>query len=206
MPDFNLPQYGAPIMFNNTVSEMGANAMVSQFLNLKKKYKKRLLSMVDPQNGERDPHACRFFCEYDCAYVFNAEKIQALLDAIKATKKDKDGTEVKDGCLILFSGLRKDFDYGNAFGRPTVIACAYEASSDGLMVHKKISYPSKENKKVMTSIDGFEHPGDGITSPPPFKASFSDELTSTMVKLNQNPMGDTDYVICQNIDLMNGFK
>jgi len=185
MLNVNDLRFGKEISLKNTEGEIGANAMISQFLNMKKRYKKKLGTLVDD-----DHHAYRYFCNNDCAYIFSVEILEAIVNAIRKDKK-------KGGALVLFQGLRKETKKEGigkgvcGFGRPTLIATAYVNEKDGL---KRVQIPW--NKAENNDTDGFEHPGDGTGGPALF---FSEEATvNDLTGPVVTPAGDnndTDYII-----------
>jgi hypothetical protein len=182
-------RFGKEISLKNRDGEMGANAMISQFLNMKKRYKRKLGIMI-----EDDHHANRYFCNNDCAYIFSVEILEAIVKAIK----DKN----KDGALVLFQGLRKETKKEGkgkgicGFGRPTLIATAYVKDIDENKkdVLKRVQIPWE--KAVDNDTDGFEHPGDGTGGNLLF---FSEEVTDSDITVPVVTPGtdndDTDYMI-----------
>jgi hypothetical protein len=188
------PAFGRPIQFKTTASahnrsgrvtknEMGADAMVSQFLNIKRNYHDRLREIV-----RNDRHAGRFFCMDDCAFIFDVNIMRTLVQTI-----ENYGGKNGPGGVFLFQGLKKARpgeritasqqepevkpQQSCSFGRPTLIAAAYGRDKDGNYVHLRIPQSiiknTLPNHKDFTEeeYDGFQHPGNGNsggdTPPPP---------------------------------------
>ena len=150
-------QFGTSILLKNTPDKgMGAHAMISQFLNIKKFYKSKIDSVT-----KEDPHASRYFCKNDCAYIFDVDILETLVKAIREVG------EKGDGCVVLFQGLRKeniiknDDKKGATFGRPTLIAVPYKVNKDGNFENFQFDYAENNDIQNSSLVDGFEHPGDG---------------------------------------------
>lgn len=143
--------FGQPINYDSApTGELSANDMVTQFVGMKNHYKKHLDELM-----KDDPDARRHYCSNDCAYIFDVEFLEAIVNTVKATGKD--------GCMVLFQGVRKDEEQGNAFGRPTLIATAYTWDKDDNLVHQKIPKTLLKITQPLADedADGLEHPGDG---------------------------------------------
>jgi hypothetical protein len=199
MLNLNESRFGKPISLKNTGGTLGANAMISQFINVKKNNKKRLCSIF-----EGDNHAYRYFCNDDCAYIFDVKILEAIVSAIKIHGGDE------GGCVVLFQGLRKDeVNKGNKkdchFGRPTLIATAYKNTGESL---ERVQIPwsfgtSKKNNS--DDVDGFEHPGDGTGGTNPFTgASIENDVTWPVVHPS-NADSDTDFEINDTITNLDGW-
>jgi hypothetical protein len=211
-------RFGKPIQFKNyppksktgaasDANRQGANAMVSQYLNVKKNYKERLRTMT-----EGDIHAFRFYCENDCAFIFDLDIMQALINAVNREK----GKSKKEALVVLFQGLKKTHlgaEKGCAFGLPTMIAAAYVKSKKDTYVHVPIKEDDlpveyvKDDGDVDPPFDGFQHPGNGNSGS--FK--FTDEgfvevkanaaKPPTVVRHASNDEADTDFTIEPNLNV-----
>lgn len=201
MVNFNDELFGKPINLNNSNGSLGANAMISQFLKVKNTYKTKIHDLV----GE-DTNARRYYCEDDCAYIFSVEIMKSLVKAIECSDSGK-------GCVILFQGIRKcnGAEQNNfIFGRPTVIATAYEYSGDKLK-HIQVDnvVPLKNNTNFQDKVDGYEHPGDGKSKNKDVNInSLLSDLTSPVVKRSDSEDSDVEYEIITPItdsDLKDGW-
>ena len=198
MLKLSLPPFGLPISLHNAVNNgnhvMGANALLSQFLNVKKNYRKDLDSLT-----EGDVHACRYFCADDIAYVFSIDIMKAIAAAIESH-----GPKT-EGCVIFFQGLRKekinlpDGSQPLAFGRPTLIATAYVAQDDNL---QRIDIPFPLGSK--DTVEAFEHPGDGTGGTTPSSLfTLQSPNPSTVIRPNDDPLGEADFTIMDTIPIAN---
>jgi hypothetical protein len=203
MTQLNLTKYGQPIKFKNSTDGnatiMGADAMVSQYLNIKKNYGKQLAGITTSDN-----HACRYYCHTDVAYIFSESVLKALLSAIHEVKDSING----EGCVVLFQGVKKELDKvapkknGYYFGRPTVIAAAYYQDTKGDFIHAPVHVPPALRKKASeNTADAFEHPGDGNVSPTYSleTGKVVSEINSPVVKRRDEEFGDTDFKILEKI-------
>lgn len=187
MLDLTLPSFGKAINFENTpkaeaenrqqraqgsspTNQMGANAMVSQFVNMKRNYREDLQLLTGS-----DSHALRHFCGDDCAFIFDVKFMKTIVETIEKNQETDEHGHGKGGCMVLFQGLRKDkmeIEQKDAdgeekticvFGRPTLIAAAYVWEGNHLC-HKQVDEDAAKNnmlENVSGRADGFEHPGDG---------------------------------------------
>jgi hypothetical protein len=197
------PQFGKPIKLDTSKSEpkgkesaqtlIGANAMISQFLNMKHNYEKILKDATDG-----DKHAQRYFCEDDCAYIFSVNVMEALVNEIR--KEGKDG----DGCVVLFQGLRKEIvTPGNKhiFGRPTLIATAYKLGDDNNFYNIPVTefkgFDDNGNPIITNNVEAFEHPGDGNGKT--LKISLETDYKSPVVDSVDSSDSDIEFRIKSEI-------
>ena len=209
----NASEFGKPIRFKNSQkkdkvkneikSQMGANAMVSQFLNVKSNYRQDLESIVGS-----DYHAHRYFCFDDCAYIFDIDIMRALIKVIESNQKQQE--KEPQGCVVLFQGLRKSHSDGAdnkedcPFGRPTLIASVYVVEGDTLK-HVQITQADlpahmKEGNDD-PAYDGIEHPGNGNSGTPPGITKNTKNHPKVVHKNCEDE--DTDYGINTLIYLTN---
>jgi|GEM_PF-5374910 len=184
MPD---PIYGGPIDFKNKNSKMGADAMISQFLNIKQRYRQRLTEVT-----AGDDDAQRYFCSDDCAYVFTAQKLKDLIDSLPNKEKD---------CVVFFQGLKKQAGTDGVFkfGRPILIACAYKMEGETLTW---IPINTTDESDNPVTADALEHPGDGT-------GGTGETNNSVVVTRNNDPDADTEFSIrlsFNGTDLNNSFN
>lgn len=199
-------EFGQPIQFKNIENAdsngytMGANEMVSRFVDIKNLYKFDLNRLV-----AGNEHARRYYCENDCAYIFDVKFLRAIVETIE---KHEDG----NGCMVLFQGLRKDDvavvdnEKSSVIGRPTIIATAYAANDAGL-THLKIDKTTIHDKLGLTDddCDGFEHPGDGSSPSSLFFIEHASGKTNAQPLEDLKPIvlgssdGDTRYTIKDKI-------
>lgn len=204
MVSLSQPPFGKPIQFKNSVSAsgntIGANAMISQFLNLKNNYRE----ILDDLAGS-DHHARRYFCYDDCAYIFDIKFMKSLIAAIEADASANN--EEPNGCVVLFQGLRKSRIESTVahskctFGRPTIIAAAYK-QVDNMLVHVKVKEEhirefAPEAIGDDEEYDAIEHPGNGNSGmpPPPAELRNAKSMKEPTVVRHGGEDEDTDYSI-----------
>ncbi|MET0637741.1 MAG: hypothetical protein ABWZ25_17055 [Chitinophagaceae bacterium] len=212
------PQYGLPIKFPNSsvntivgndsvpVGQLGADAMVSQFLNVRNNYRADLEDLTGS-----DIHAFRYFCYDDCAYIFDVEIMRALINTIDKNKEKDLESDQSAGCVVLFQGMRKspidenDLSKGYSFGRPTIVATPYILRKNGDLVHKQVTELSELHKETrgMLPADGFEHPGNGNSGgstlkQPTSRQTVGEYLPKVVEKCGEH--SDTDYRILRMIE------
>lgn len=219
--------FGEPIKYKNSPggiptgrverqNQMGADAMVSQFINIKKNYHDRLRDAVGS-----DRHARRYLCRDDCAYIFDYRVMKTLVKAIE--KKFKKGTAPK-GAIFIFQGLKKATRINKpdpndrtaketkevTFGKPTIIAAAYYEKPDGDYHHIEITTQMIHEEMpefkeyVAETYDGFQHPGNGNSGNPanPDPKIAKAALNDTPVVLDPGEENDdTDYLIKRRISV-----
>lgn len=191
MLKLNSPKFGRAIRFKETAS-MSANEMVSHFVKIKNFYRTQLTKLV---GGHAD--ALRYYCANDCAYIFDAGFLKAIVRTIEEKGSGK-------GCMVLFQGLRTEGETAGPHGRPTIIATAYAAKEDAggkfFLEHLPIA---KDAMPVLLDddYDGIEHPGDGSSpnskifmSAAGSQANEEDADDWRPVVLDPSD-GETDYVI-----------
>lgn len=211
-------RFGKPIKFGNfprkksktgsdsEANRQGANAMVSQFINVRKNYREKLKEMTSG-----DIHAQRFFCENDCAFIFDVAIMKTLIRTVERKKVKKP----KDAVIILFQGLKKaKFEgYGCAFGTPTLIAAVYVKNEAGEFEHVPIEQNDlsqeylKDGDDIDPPFDGFQHPGNGNSGTLRFTGvGFEDVKANAaqppvVVSHAESDEDDTDFVIRTKMDI-----
>jgi hypothetical protein len=217
MLDFSTPPFGKPIRLKNSLrkksktpiepgkpdpnccNELGANAMVSQFLNMKSNYRDKLQQMTGS-----DHHAVRYYCNNDCAFIFDVKHMKALIKAIEDKHNRAQG-----GCVVLYMGLRKSSreDKNNqqkncSFGRPTIIALPYIITENDTIKHVQVKKEHIEGifetEDLEPPYDGYEHPGNGNSGESFSKATAESEAQKEFTVVA--PGGeddDNDWTICE---------
>jgi hypothetical protein len=214
-------EFGRPIKFKTSPGEslnakgerknqMGGDAMVSQFINVKKNYHDRLKEIA-----ASDRHARRYFCMDDCAFIFDYKVMKALVEVIeKKFEEKKIPLNKRNGGIFLFQGLKKgrrkqqsaQNNEPPAFGRPTLIAAPYYKADAKNYQHIPFQanilrkwFPQEYNDKfVDDQYDGFQHPGNGNSGagdPPPLEATERTLTDRPVVVEAGDENDDTDYVI-----------
>jgi len=214
-------KFGQPIQFQNyppktktgapaEANLQGANAMISQFVNVKKNYKKRLNELT-----AGDIHAQRFLCENDCAFMFDVGIMKTLIAAAEAGNPENP-KKPDSAVIVLFQGLKKiqlGAGKGCAFGLPTLIATVYTKYGNENYKHVKIRKEHfaedyvKELADVEPPFDGFQHPGNGNSESLKFTGDEFEDVTANVAKPPRvlryaaKDEYDTDFVILPELDV-----